>query len=170
MWNDDHGRPVRAGSSRAEGGRFGGGTRAATCGGVLRVDCANPRLAGPGGRRPSERPRESPCPKHGRSGWSVNGRIFRGRRAPSSGRAQGSTQVRFTMSPACRPLSRANGAGLGRHRGPLRGERRGQLKSALPCALLVLVFDRARTRVRASLPRAGGGRADSGLLRPVPCL
>ena len=26
MWNDDHGHPVRAGSSRAEGGRFGGGT------------------------------------------------------------------------------------------------------------------------------------------------
>jgi len=31
-----------------------------------------------------------------------------------------------------RPLSRANGAGLGRHRGPLRGERRGRLRSALP--------------------------------------
>ena len=67
---------MRAESSRAADGRFGGGTRAATRGGVLRVDCTDPCLAGPGGGRPSERPRESPCPKHGWSGWSVNGRIF----------------------------------------------------------------------------------------------
>jgi len=49
---------------------------------------------------------------------------------PSSARGD-FARVR-ARSKHSRPLSRANGAGLGLHRGPLRGERRGQLRSALP--------------------------------------
>jgi len=41
----------------------------------LQIDCADPRPAGSSGRRPSERPRESPRPKHGGGGWSANGRV-----------------------------------------------------------------------------------------------
>ena len=55
-----------------------------------------------------------------------------------------------------RPLSRANGAGLGHHRGPLRSERRGQLKSALPCTLLVVLPDFATLKI-ANQGRNGGG-------------
>ena len=64
----------------------------------------DPRPAALGGKRPSERPRESPWPTHGWSGWSANGRIFE----------------------------------ADAHR--LRDERRGQLKSALPCTLLVIEY------------------------------
>ena len=59
----------------------------------------------------------------------VAARVSQPKRPPFERRHFARVHVRSKHS---RPLSRANGAGLGRHRDPLRVERRGQLRSALP--------------------------------------